>query len=938
MHTRTHTVTRDALRLTVAASLLVLAQAATAADEVTITPRQRQVSIDKPGIITLKFEVENRSGQTQQFQESLSLPEGWELVTNTAPFQLTNGAREVRLVHISAPRGTASGAYKITYHVAANNNGSITNSQTVTVQMQEQAGIKLTAPTPPGSLLGGESYDFEFLVANTGNHPVTYTLSGHDEEGYITKVEPRQLTLQPGSSAAVKVNGSIPRDIEETTAYKLSLQARGGGKLAEESVTIPLISRTPKGIGKFQKLPGKLTSRYTRQQQRQENGSTSDTTQAQIEYYARGAIDQDAQHNLEIRLRNGMDSSSTGLDNRQQAAYQINYEAEEWQVKTGHHTFSASSLSGNALSGIGAEATYTPNNGERQKPLKVKAFTGQSRAGDTNKEKVAGAAVQYQWDEFDSGASIIRHQKAATATEAAKQETIAAIEGSWRGEQMGVHTEIAKDNDAKAWRIEANGQWQSLGVNLSHLQADTQFDGGSTDTKQSFANTRYQIDEQTSLETRSRQIRNNLAQDQTKEIRQDKEHEIRVNRRLGSEQQIEISLGHSRREERDLRTTPTTDRDIQTTTLSYQHQFDDISIQAGASQGSRTDRIKTSSQGNKQELVVNWQLNREISLNANYAHSRNLDSDGVTSSVGMNTTYKPNKKSALSAYVQRNQNHGEGTHSNSVEIRYNHDLKRWGSVGISTRKIDSQTADGKTDHDNITQVEYGVPLDMPIGKRDDIGSVKGEVRYAADQRPASEVVVQMGGQYAVTDQKGEFSYPDVLAKEYKIQIDGSRANTQGLMLSQDGADTNVTVQPNQTVKPKLELHPASRISGKLLTYTVDTTAAVLDPGNSGSALKADQGLGMVLIELQPVGEIGKRIVHKRTTLHDGSFSFVGIPPGQWQLVVTDTNKLPPNYRLEQSQFTVDLTAGSAKDIQIRAIPSTQGIKKTGPSGGFSVTG
>ena len=941
MHLQRHaqrSTARDTLCLTLAASLLVLAQVASAADEISITSGQRQITVDKPGIITLRFNVENRSGQAQQLQENLILPTGWELVTNTAPFALANGSRDVRLVHVSAPRGTTSGTYNVQYIVTAQGNGSIGSSQTVAIQVEEQAGLDLSATSPPSSLLGGEQYAIEFLLENTGNHSVTYKLSGNDDEGYIRNVSPRRLTLAAGESGTVTVTGQIPRDIDETSSYQLGLEARGGGKSAQESVTIPLISRTPKGISRYQKLSGKLATRYTTQQRKNTDSSTTETALSQVEYTAQGAIDAAGEHNVEIRLRNGKDSSDTGSLNNQQAEYRGSYWNDEVRVNTGHQSFHASNLSGNTLNGVGAEVVYTPQTTEKKKPLEIRAFNGQSRSTDTQQEAVAGAAVNYQWDEFDTNASLIKHDKKATATTPATQQTIAAVGGGWQGEHLSARTEIAADDDAHAWSVDLNGQWGPIGANASILNADPKFDGSSSNTRQTFANTRYQVAEKTSLEASTRQTQQNLEADPSREIREDQEHQARITQQFGNESQIEVSLGHRQRQEHDIRPTPTTDRDIQATTLEYRHRFEDINVRAAIEQGKRTDRLKTSGNGTKQELAVNWQATQQLNLNADASISDNLDSDGKRNSAGINANLKLNKRAALSGYLQRNKNDSEQTHANSLEVKYTHDLKRRGNVSLSTRRTDTQASDGKLSQDNSLQLEYSVPLDVPIRKRNNIGEVRGQVQFADSQRPASEVVVQMGGQYAVTDKNGQFHYPGVIAKDYQVQIDSSRPNTQGYMLSQEGAEARVTVQPNTTTRPQLALHPAAKISGKLQTYINDAAAAVFDTSGTEESLRPDKGLGRVLLELQPVGEVGKRIVHKRTTLHDGSFSFVGIPPGQWRLVVVDSDKVPANYRLEQTQFTVDLNAEHNQEILIRALPTTQGIKKTGPTNGFDVSG
>jgi hypothetical protein len=933
-----HPAARDTLRLTLAVSLLVLAQAASAADEISIIPGQRQLTVDKPGIITLRFGVENRSGQAQQLQENLILPTGWELVTNTAPFALANGSRDVRLVHVTAPRGTTAGTYNVQYIVSAQGNGSMGSSQTVAIQIEEQAGLGLTAIAPPSSLLGGEHYAVEFLLENTGNHAVTYKLAADDDEGYINTVSPRRLTLGAGESGTVIVNGEIPRSIDETSSYRLSLSANGGGKSVQESVTIPLISRTPKGISQYQKLPGKIATRYTTQQHKNTDGSTTSTALSQVEYAAQGAIDAEGDHRIEVRLRNGQNGNDSGSLTNQQTEYQGSYWNDEVRINAGHQSFQTSNLSGNSLSGVGAEVIYTPQSADDKKPLELRAFDGKSRSTDTQQETVAGGAVRYQWDEFDTSASVIQHKKQATATAPATQQTIAAVGGAWQGEHLGARTEIAADDDASAWSVDINGQWGKVGANASILNADPKFDGSNTNTRQTFANAHYQVADKTSVDASTRQTQQNLAEDQSSEIRQDQEHQARITQQFGDNGQIEVSLGHSQRQERDIRPTPTTDRDIQATTVEYRQRFDDINIRAAVEQGTRTDRLKSSGDGTKQELAVNWQATQKLNLNTDYSVSNDLDSDGKRIAAGINANLKLTKRANVSGYLQRSKNDSEKTHANSLEVKYTHDLKKRGNVSLSTRRTDNQASDGKPSQDNSLQLEYSVPLDMPIRKRNNVGAVRGAVKFADTQRPASDVVVQMGGQYAVTDEKGQFNYPGVIAKEYQVQVDSSRANTQGYMLSEGGAEARVAVQPNKTVQPQLALYPAAKVSGKLQTYINDAAAAVFDTSGTEISLQPDKGIGRVLLELQPIGEVGRRIVHKRTTLHDGSFSFVGIPPGQWRLVVVDNDKVPANFRLEQTEFTVDLNADSNQNIQIRAIPTTQGIKKTGPSNGFDVSG
>ncbi len=917
------------LRLTLAASLLVLAQTALAADEIGITPYQRQLNLKGNGIVTLRFEVENRSGMTRQLQENISLPEGWQLISNTAPFLLADGMRDVRLIHVSPPKGAGAGNYQIGYNVTSLDNGGIASHETVTVQLQAQAGLKLEMQQAPGSLLEGEGFIVDFLVENTGNQEVTYALNANDNEGFIHAVEPRRMTLPAGRSALVRIKGRVSGKISETSRYTVTLQARGGGNKAEQTAQIPLIARVPAGLGKYQKLPGKIKTTYTIEAG---DGKDRDTSRAvQLEYFGRGSIDKDGEHSVEVKLRNGQ-TQANGQRNEQLEEYYLAYWNDGLKVKTGHQSFSTNHLTGNSLTGIGASATFNPKGKKGKRPLTIHAFYGQTRPGEKETERSVFAALNYDWDKVSFEGSVLEHQK-----NKGKKQLITAASGTWRGENLTARAEIASDGTAQAYSTDLTGQWDKLGFNASVTRADAAFNGSISDTLQAYANLNYQLDERNTFSARARQTRDNLAEDQRREIRSDQEGQIRYTHVLDSENPAEITVGYRHRREKDLRPAPTTNRKTEAVILEYQKQFDAVEVRLATEFGKRTDTLKTGGTGSRQEISVNWHPEQKLHLGGNYAINNGLDNVGKSHSAGINGRLDLTPRSHLGGYVQYTNKEEDNSHSRSYELQYQHDLRKLGEIGIRARQIDNLASDGERKRDHTLQLEYTLPLDIPFRRRDNIGSLQGSLR-TPDNQPAADVVLQLDGQYAVTDQQGRFSYPDIVAKDYQLSIDASRPGTQGLMIDSSTGENTVQVEADKTAKLNLTLSQGAHLKGRLLRFVPDTATVLQSPENSGNNLKADKGVGMVLLELHPIGERGKRIVHRRSTLFDGSFSFIGIPPGQWELVVTDPSRLPDNFRLEQSRFAIELSPGNNQDVLIRALPAAQTIKKTGPQQGFDVSG
>ncbi len=935
--------TVNQLRITLAASLLVLAHVASAADEISITPAERQMNIAGSGIVTLRFEVENRSGSSRQFQERINLPDGWQLISNTAPFVLSSNGRDVRLIHVSLPKAANAANYRIDYQISASNDGTISSSESVNVRVAAQAGTELGQHQAPGSLLTGEQFIVDYVVRNTGNQTIDYRFSAYDTDSFINSVEPSRAKIKPGGTRIIRVTGRVNSRIDETRTYKVTLQARGDGKRANHSINIPLIARVSKGLGHYQKLPGKLRTSLTvqRDQQLNQNGQTlyEDSRAFQLEYYASGRIDEAGKHNVEIRLRNGDQRDMHSRLNDQLEAYYVAYWNDELKVETGHQSFNTTRLIGNALSGIGATAQYQPRPAEQttHQPLKIRGFYGRSRATDSQDERSIFAALNYNWGNHEVAASFFRSRKQNAAAETTDY-TIGSVAGIWRGKNISVRTELARDDTGNnAYWVEAGGQWKDLGFNASVTRADSNFSGSISDALRTYGSLHYKIDGRSSVSFYTRHTQSNLKQETDREIRADREQHLRFTRTLGGHDQASVSVGYRQRREQDKRPNPTTNYLTKAVTLEYQHRFEDFDLRVATEKGRREDALAPDTDTWSRSFSVNWRPTHTVNLGTSYAISQGLNNAGRTKTLGVNGAFKLNDRYSFGGYAQYNNNEFDGTRSRNYELHYTYDMKKYGELGVRASRIDNLTASGARDQDYAIRFEYSLPLDIPFRKRRNIGTVKGTL-HNPDNTPAQNIVLKMDDQYAVTDENGLFFYPTAKARAYQLTLDNTRPDTAGLILNGTGQHNTVNVAANKTTTLDLTLQKGSRLRGKLAQFIPDTEALLFGSGEDPQNLTEDKGIALVLLELKPVGPADNRITFRRTTLFDGSFSFRGVPPGQWALHINESTRIPKNFRLEKNRILIDLAAGDDQALMIRALPVAQTIKKSGPAQGFTVSG
>ncbi len=894
-----------------------------------LIPLERQLVADKRGIVTLRFEVENRSAEPLELQEYLQLPDSWSLLTTPAPFLLAPAQRDVRLLHILIPRQSPAGQFPVAYQLASLADNSLQQQEEVYVDVQETPGIHLSRQSAPANLLAGEAYEASFLLKNTGNNQQPYRIRLYDEDGFAQRIEPQAVTLAAGASQTIRIRGQVSAE-PNTDTHRLTVVVDGPGEPIEEQLNIPIISRIPNGVGSHHLLYGELATGYS---VTQTQGATSQDTQqeATLDYRLRGALDSAGEHRIDLHARTGraFDQPFTAA----QTQYQAQYENDAWRVKAGHQSFFTHRLTGNGLSGEGVAAQYQHPNREKGKKgesaSSVRVFHGQSPEGRADQEVVSAVVGQHRFEEqrLEISASALHYEK-DSPTAGRQTKDISSLETRWSGEQTDVGAAIAHDGKAKAVALDTHARQGNLSANLNYVQGDTGFQGAYADTEQLNVGGQWQANDTTRVSALARRSRTNLSENTSLEIREDQEYKVRVDRAVGAGRDTLLGVGIRHRHDQDLRETPTTDQTLTAATLSYQRSFDALTVNSQLEIGKRSPQGQEADMGSRQQLTLSWHPEKRWDMAADYSRDDGLENSGTKQALGVRGTYRLPGKQEVSGYLQVAE--AEGSQSTTANLAYQKTLKQQRKLSLRASHKQTQGTTGQDSNDSSVQVDYTLPLDLPLRRRKDIASLCGQLVDAGNRLPLSGMVLRLEQYAAVTDAQGKFCYPNILAKTYRLQLDPSRLRGQSYMLGDEGLSKTIRLQAGDQQNLRIALYPAAGVNGQLLRWDKQATTGQAE-------LKAGEGIANVSVELRPLGNSTAQ-PQQRTTDAEGRFSLLGLAAGRWQLVINDQGQLPKHYRLEQNQWALELKAGKTEELNIRALPKEQGIERTGPAEGFSVSG
>ncbi|GAH24631.1 unnamed protein product [marine sediment metagenome] len=239
-------------------------------------------------------------------------------------------------------------------------------------------------------------------------------------------------------------------------------------------------------------------------------------------------------------------------------------------------------------------------------------------------------------------------------------------------------------------------------------------------------------------------------------------------------------------------------------------------------------------------------------------------------------------------------------------------------------------------------IQYTVPFRLPVGRKKNIGVVKGYVYDEETKESMPDVIIRANGATAVTDSDGNFTFPSLKPGTYYLNIDRARIGLNRITTQKNPIE--VTVESGKEIRVEIGITQPAILSGQIMLYQFEnnhsndswaekggnntTNHYVVGDGdnNNGSLNNGETklvkayGLANILLELTNGSEIKRCVADKK-----GYFRFEELRPGKWTLKVYNAN-LPDYHYLEEDTFAIELKPGDGKEILLKALPKKRFIR------------
>ncbi|MBI5099042.1 MAG: hypothetical protein HZB30_07350 [Nitrospirae bacterium] len=868
-----------------------------------------KISDIEPGrIVTGSFLVSHSSEDEEVFSEELNLPADWQiLVPDGNPFTLSAKGREVKVIAFSVPVTAPAGIYTVTYSIRSRRDYGITDNDSFSVVVLPVLKLQVIIEDKPDVVIAGDTYDVKARLINRGNSRQTVAIEIKGTHDYHMKIEPAEVTLDPGKSQILRIQIQTDNKLKEKITYILSINAKtekseNGGISSEQSASVVIIPRMTGEFDPYHRLTANL--KFTSVS---EDGSSG----FQTELSGSGSLDEEGKNRIDFLFRTPDIQDKSMFGERDE--YRVSYYNPLFDLHFGDRSYTLSPLTERYKYGKGLEVNIHPGN------FGAGAFYLETR-WDKPEQKEFGTYVRYKFREGFSVQGNFLDKSIKLNSSSENKDKIYSVQSEINlNEKMNIDVEYGLDNSDRvekssgtAYKLRLNGQLSDrTSYFFEKVYAGPKFFGYYNDTDFTTGAITVPIYRKLLWTFSFHILKDNLDFESLLKSIANKETVYRTGFSYSLPSGTVTSLEYEKfhREDRLL---PSDYNFIEKVYIlglgqTFKKTGFQTYIERGNLQNKLSDNLSTGLERYSLYSYFNLSEKMTFSFYAITGHERYAAAPERTKSVGISAAWRPVNNFKVNINYQQNYLNQEKNRrqdsqiSNIIYTLPNQHFLTFRSYWARRKGIKEESS---------FTLSYTIPMQIPVSKKKSIGMLKGIVYDVENKNtPIPNVVLSVGEATAVTDLQGEFIFPSLKPGSYFLKIEkGSiglnRVITEKLPVSAE-------VKGGETERIEIDVVTACRIAGKIKVFDF--------LNHDKNSLQDTGGLSNTLLEITD----GKEIIRKLTD-EDGSFSFEDIRPGKWAIKIYGDN-LPLHHYLETGEFTVDLTAGEAKEFSIRVLPRDRTI-------------
>lgn len=820
--------------------------------------------------VALLARVANEGNVPLRLEPQVEVPPGWVVLVPPPEVELTPLEQETVLMSVLPPAGARAGpqAVRVTW---SDDRAGVSAPASFALAAPEEARLQVSLLASPGYTVA-EPYRLRFSVRNAGNRPERVRLEVRENLGIPTRPTPATLRLEPGQSAEVTVQADVPASLARSAYHRVILMAvsdQAPQVQASAEASVELVARSAPLQAAYRWLP--VTAAWE---------ARAGPAARHLVWEVTGSA---------VPEREGGGSLSVRLSEEGSLAV---YQAPHWSAAAGRQTFALSPLTlfDREADGVdvrgrlgGWEAVLQALEAADGRLAGLRLGYGRDTLHDTSVQvlaaptsgwAVASASVRTAprpglYLEGEAGCALRPSAGCGPgALQAASTYAVGpwSLAARWEGREPGYGGAPGGSRSLEA--LLAADLTSSLHVSAAWRESAT----GTTD-RWPLADAREATvqlagrRDSTALAARYRRRLESDAASGTS--RQTDELRLDLSRPAGGG-----LVGHQL-----VLTAVEGTAAVPLRTVGY-----GLSAYLPATRGSIAPYVRLT-------VPIADGLG-PVSLAGGLRWQRRLS---PSLSVALGGGWEPGPPARALA---------------SVELRY--DLG--GGPGFRLAAEGSR-ATGESWVWNITAA-YAVPLQVPLGRRPDVGSLQGQVLDAAG-RPVAGVLVRLGTLSAATDTDGRFDFPALSPGTYYLTLlTGGRGPER---LSLPPTPWRLEVAPGQRLHQVFRLVEAARITGRVTAEPAQPPARGAAGGPVTVAAPPLAPGGLIVEAVGPAGSASA------TTDADGRFTLGHLLPGAYRIRVRAEN-VPPLYEVHPQELSLQLAPGQEAEVAFVVRPVVRRVE------------
>lgn len=847
----------------------------------------------EPGTaFNLMVNIHNPSQDTKKLSLQLILPdEGWKQLMGTGVIESEGKSNDSKIVSIFVPQSAHAGDFSVSLKLMDVEKEQCLDSFNLVVKIPPKYKIEVEKLFVPGYLFSGDSVRANFLIRNLSNTKVKVnciiqngfekliqTLDIPMDSFYITgttMITPNKLEYY--TQQFVSLSALIP-DRNETQRYS-----------SYQFDVIPTVNQV---FDAFNRYPVSISTIavYTNKLANGNNFSWM------YDIKGSGMLDKEKERKLVFHFRgpNRRGNPILGLSDE----YNMIYSDKKWQVVLGDYNFRLSELTESSRSGRGAQIVF------KNKKFQIGSFYSISRFfPDTKNTQAVFTSFAFS-PNFQLNGSYLGKTDRQN-----RRADLVSLSG-----KLNFKTKIATDFEISAGQKDLyNGMAVkgSLKLNffpvfayINYLQADKFFPGFVSDAEVISSGLNTLIGKRININLNFNQNRSNLALDTMyANAPNSKSTGLSINYRYWKMSSLNISLNSNSMEDKAVKKLFHYEKNY--AKLVMQNSFSGFNISFQGEYGYIINHLKPADNFNPSYQSGNLTLKEEFSNKLSIGGFINYQGNKLQSVTGTNKfyyggnlLYNSQKSTFISLDYQSNYEFKEYYRDRSLlSCQIHQELFRLHSVDLSINyNLVKNTLDKK---EMSIQLHYTYKLNIPISRRNDIGSLSGRILEERGER-VDGVLLNLNGNFTRTDKKGRFNYPALKEGDYTLAMDESGFDLNTIAV--ESGPYKMHIAAGRQSEFNISLTKAARINGLLKTVEEQSSGKEFLP------LKTD--LERLVLEVANEKEVFR--VFSRP---DGSFNFSDLRPGKWTLKVY-TNRLPYGFSIKQDTYEIELKPDQTLETEI----------------------